>query len=132
MKQHNISLDINKNYFNNLNLNAMNALKNRVQLIGNVGNDPEIKILESGKKVAKVNLATNESYYNDKNEKITDTQWHTVTAWGKTADIIESFVTKGKEIAVEGKLTHRSYDDKEGIKRYVTEIIISEVLLLGK
>ena len=110
----------------------MNALKNRVQLIGNVGNDPEIKILESGKKVAKVNLATNESYYNDKNEKITDTQWHTVTAWGKTADIIESFVTKGKEIAVEGKLTHRSYDDKEGIKRYVTEIIISEVLLLGK
>ena len=132
MKQHNISPDINKNYFNNLNLNAMNALKNRVQLIGNVGNDPEIKILESGKKVAKVNLATNESYYNDKNEKITDTQWHTVTAWGKTADIIESFVTKGKEIAVEGKLTHRSYDDKEGIKRYVTEIIISEVLLLGK
>ena len=109
----------------------MNALRNKVQLNGNVGNDPEIKILEGGKKLAKLTIATNEVYYNDKNEKVTDTQWHNVTAWGKIAEIIESFVTKGKEIAVEGKLTHRSYDDKEGIKRYYTEVVVNELLLLG-
>ncbi|AIJ36580.1 Single-strand DNA binding protein [Flavobacterium psychrophilum] len=121
-----------KNNFNtNLNLHAMSTLRNKVQLIGNVGNDPEIKILEGGKKLAKLTIATNESYYNDKNEKVTDTQWHNLTAWGKTAEIIESFVTKGKEIAVEGKLTHRNYDDKDGIKRYYTEVVVNELLLLG-
>ena len=109
----------------------MNALRNKVQLIGNVGNDPEIKILEGGKKLAKFTIATNEVYYNENKEKITDTQWHNVSAWGKTADIIENFVTKGKEIALEGKLTHRSYDDKEGIKRYYTEVVAIELLLLG-
>ena len=109
----------------------MNALRNKVQLIGNVGNDPEIKILEGGKKLAKFTIATNEVYYNENKEKITDTQWHNVSAWGKTADIIENFVTKGKEIALEGKLTHRSYDDKEGVKRYYTEVVANELLLLG-
>ena len=109
----------------------MNALRNKVQLIGNVGNDPEIKILEGGKKLAKFTIATNEVYYNENKEKITDTQWHNVSAWGKTADIIENFVTKGKEIALEGKLTHRSYDDKEGIKRYYSEVVANELLLLG-
>jgi single-strand DNA-binding protein len=110
----------------------MNALRNKVQLIGNVGNEPEIKILEGGKKVAKFTIATNEVYYNENKEKVTDTQWHNVSAFGKTAEIIESFVNKGKEIAIEGKLTHRSYDDKEGVKRYYTEIIANELLLLGK
>ena len=110
----------------------MNALRNKVQLIGNVGNDPEIKILEGGKKLAKFTIATNEVYYNENKEKVTDTQWHNVTAFGKTAEIIESFVNKGKEIAIEGKLTHRSYDDKDGVKRYYTEIIANELLLLGK
>ena len=109
----------------------MNALRNKVQLIGNVGNDPEIKILEGGKKVAKFTIATNEVYYNENKEKITDTQWHNISAWGKIADIIENFVTKGKEIALEGKLTHKSYDDKEGIKRYYTEVVANELLLLG-
>ncbi len=109
----------------------MNALRNKVQLIGNVGNEPEIKILDGGKKLAKLTIATNEVYYNDKNEKVTDTQWHNIIAWGKIAEIIESFVTKGKEIAVEGKLTHRSYDDKDGNKRYVTEVVVNELLLLG-
>ena len=109
----------------------MNALRNKVQLIGNVGNDPEIKILEGGKKLAKFTIATNEVYYNENKEKITDTQWHNISAWGKIADIIENFVTKGKEIALEGKLTHRSYDDKEGVKRYYTEVIANELLLLG-
>jgi single-strand DNA-binding protein len=82
--------------------------------------------------LAKITLATNESYYNDKKEKVTDTQWHTVTAWGKTAELIENFVTKGKEIAIEGKLSYRTWEDKNGEKRYSTEIIANELLLLGK
>ena len=110
----------------------MNTLRNKVQLIGNLGNDPEIINLESGKTLAKFNIATNESYTNNKGEKITDTQWHNVVAWGKTAEIIEKYVTKGKEIAIEGKLTHRSYDDKNGEKRYITDVVANEILLLGK
>ncbi|MFC4816466.1 MULTISPECIES: single-stranded DNA-binding protein [unclassified Flavobacterium] len=110
----------------------MSTLRNKVQLIGHVGQEPEIKNLDGGKKVAKITLATNESYYNDKKEKVTDTQWHTITAWGKTADIIENFVSKGKEIAVEGKITYRTWEDKTGEKRYSTEIIANELLLLGK
>ena len=109
----------------------MNTLRNKVQLIGNLGNDPEIITLDSGKKLAKFSIATNETYKNQQGERVTDTQWHNVVAWGKTADIIESYVTKGKEIAVEGKLTHRSYDDKEGNKRYATEVVCQELLLLG-
>ena len=94
----------------------MNTLRNKVQLIGNLGNDPEIINLESGKLLAKISIATNENYKNAKGEKVTDTQWHNVVAWGKTAEIIEKYVTKGKEIAIEGKLTHRSYETKEGEK----------------
>ena len=103
----------------------MSTLKNKVQLIGNVGQDPIITILENNKKVARLSLATNENYKNSKGEKQTDTNWHTVIAWGKTADIIEKYVSKSKEIAVEGKLSSRSYEDKDGNKRYVTEVVIS-------
>ena len=110
----------------------MSTLKNKVQLIGHVGNDPEIKTFDGGKKLAKLNVATNESYKNDKGEKVEETQWHSLVAWGKTADIIEKYVVKGKEIAIEGKLTHRSYEDKNGEKRYVTEVVIDELLMLGK
>ena len=110
----------------------MNALKNKVQLIGNAGNNPEIKLFAGGKKLARLVIATNETFYNDKGEKVTDTQWHTVTAWGKTAEVIEKYVTKGKEVAIEGKLTHRSYDDKNGEKRYITEVVVSDVLLFGR
>ncbi|GAA6766193.1 single-stranded DNA-binding protein [Flavobacterium sp. CGRL1] len=108
----------------------MNAMKNRVQLIGNAGNDPEVKILESGKKLAYLTIATNEIYRNDKGEKVEQTEWHRVTAWGKTAEIIEKFVVKGKEVAIDGKLTHRSYDDKNGEKKYITEVVVNEILLL--
>jgi single-strand DNA-binding protein len=107
-------------------------MRNKVQLIGHVGQEPEIKTIESGKKVAKFTLATNENYTNNKGEKVEQTEWHRLTAWGKTADIIEKYVTKGKEIAIEGKLTHRSYDDKNGEKKYVTDIVINELLLIGK
>ena len=110
----------------------MNTMKNKVQLIGNVGNDPEIKTFDGGKKVVNFTLATNESYKNDKGEKVEQTEWHRISAWGNTAEIIEKFVTKGKEIAIEGKLTHRSYDDKNGEKRYITEVVASDVLLFGK
>ena len=110
----------------------MSTLRNTVQLIGHVGNDPEIVNLESGKKLAKFSVATNESYKNAKGEKITDTQWHNIIAWGKTAELIENYVPKGKEVGIEGKLTSRSYEDKEGIKRYVTEVVCNEILLLGK
>lgn len=110
----------------------MNAMKNRVQLIGNVGNDPEIKTLENGKKLAHLTVATNDRYTNDKGEKIEQTEWHRVTAWGKTAEIIEKYVVKGKEVAIDGKLTHRSYDDKNGEKKYITEVVVNEILLLSK
>ncbi|MFH6997772.1 single-stranded DNA-binding protein [Flavobacterium sp. FlaQc-57] len=108
----------------------MNAMKNRVQLIGNVGQDPEIKTLENGKKLAHLTIATNDSYKNDKGEKIEQTEWHRLTAWGKTAEIIEKYVVKGKEVAIDGKLTHRTYDDKNGEKRFITEVVINEILLL--
>ncbi|NDV15748.1 single-stranded DNA-binding protein [Muricauda sp. TY007] len=109
----------------------MSTLRNKVQLIGNVGQEPTITNLENDRKVARLSLATNETYKNAKGEKVTSTEWHTIVAWGKTADIIEKYVDKGKEIAIEGKLTSRSYDDKEGVKRYVTEVVANEILLLG-
>lgn len=110
----------------------MNAMKNKVQLIGHVGNEPEIKNFEGGKKVANLTLATNEIYRNEKGDKVEQTEWHKVVAWGKTAELIEKYVIKGKEIAVEGKLTYRSYEDKNGEKRNITEVIVNEILLIGK
>ena len=110
----------------------MNTLRNKVQLIGNLGNDPEIINLESGKTLAKFSIATNESYKNAQGEKVTDTQWHNIVAWGKTAQIVEKYITKGKEVVVEGKLTSRSWEDKDGNKRYITEVVVSELLMLSK
>lgn len=107
-------------------------MKNSVQLIGHVGQEPEIKNLEAGKKVANISIATNDVYYKENGDKVEKTEWHKVTAWGKLAELIEKYVTKGKEIAIEGKLTHRSYDDKDGNKRYITEVIANEILLLSK
>jgi single-strand DNA-binding protein len=110
----------------------MNAMRNKVQLIGHVGQEPEIKTFDGGRKVANITIATNDFYTNDKGEKVEQTEWHRVSAWGKLAEIIEKYVDKGKEIAVEGKLTHRSYDDKDGTKRYITEVVANDILLLGK
>jgi len=109
----------------------MNTLKNKVQLIGNLGHNPEIVNMESGKKLAKFSIATNDVYKNAQGEKVQDTQWHNLVAWGKTADIIEKYISKGSEIAVEGKLTSRTYDDKKGVKHFITEVVVSEVLMLG-
>ncbi|WP_339842054.1 single-stranded DNA-binding protein [uncultured Maribacter sp.] len=109
----------------------MGTLKNHVQLIGNVGQEPTITNLESGKKVARFSLATNEYYKDAKGEKQTDTNWHTVVAWGKTAEIIEKFVSKGKELGVTGKIKTRTYTTDDGNERYVTEVEANEILLLG-
>lgn len=109
----------------------MNSLRNKVQLIGNIGQTPEIITFENGKKLAKLTLATNETFKNAKGEKQVDTQWHNLTAWGKTADIIEKYLSKGQEVAIEGKLQHETYDAKDGSKRYATKIQISELVMLG-
>ncbi|MEO6949054.1 MAG: single-stranded DNA-binding protein [Ginsengibacter sp.] len=109
----------------------MNALKNKVQLIGNLGNAPEIKNTENGKKLAKFSIATNETYYNAKGEKVTETQWHNLIAWGKVAEIVEKYLIKGTEVAIEGKLMNNNYTDKDGNKRYNTEVQVHELLLLG-
>jgi single-strand DNA-binding protein len=109
----------------------MYALRNKVQLIGNLGANPEVKNTESGKKLAKFSIATSESYRNAKGDKITETQWHTIIAWGKLADIAEKYLTKGAEIALEGKLVYRNYTAKDGAKKYFTEIQASEMLMLN-
>ena len=109
----------------------MRTIRNKVQLIGNVGNSPETKTLENGKKVASFSLATNEFYRNSQGDKVEQTQWHQIICWGNTAEIVEKYVAKGREDAVEGKLSNRSYETSEGSKRYVSEIIVSEILLLG-
>lgn len=110
----------------------MNSLRNSVQLIGHLGKDPEMKTLEDGKVLTRITLATNDTYKNSKGEKVTSTQWHNLIAWGKTAEFMEKFLTKGKEIAVQGKLMHRSYEDKEGVMRYFTEVLVNEFMLLSK
>jgi single-strand DNA-binding protein len=110
----------------------MNAIRNKVQLIGNLGQDPEVVNLDSGNKLAKFSIATNETYKNAKGERITETQWHNIVVWGKLADVVEKFLIKGSEVAVEGKLIHRTYETKEGEKRNVSEIKCSELLMLGR
>ena len=109
----------------------MSTIKNHVQLIGNVGQEPTVTNLESGKKVVRFSLATNENYKNDKGEKVQSTDWHTVVAWGKTAEIVEKYAVKGKEIGITGKLKTRSYTTDDGNQRYVTEVVANEILLLG-
>lgn len=109
----------------------MYALKNKVQLIGNLGTAPEVKTFESGKKKASFRMATTEFYRNAKGEKVKETQWHSLVMWGKLAEIAEKYLSTGKKIAIEGKLVNRSYEDKDGNKKFVTEIQVSELLMLG-
>ena len=109
----------------------MNNIRNNVRLIGHLGRDPEFKQLDSGKSVARLSLATNEVYRNGDGDKVTSTQWHRCVAWGRTAELISELMAKGKEVALEGRLTYRSYQDKEGVERYTTEIVINEFALLG-
>lgn len=110
----------------------MNALKNSVRLIGHLGENPKVRKLDSGKKVANLSIATNEIYFDQSGKKVSETTWHRLVAWGKQADIAENYLKKGTEIAVEGKLTNRSYDDKNGEKHYITEVVVNSMLMLGK
>ena len=112
-------------------LKIMYALKNKVQLIGHLGAAPEIKTTEAGKKYARFSVATNETYRNTKGEKVTETTWHNLVAWGKVAEIAGKFLNKGTEVAIEGKLISRSYTDKSANKKYITEVQVNELLLLG-
>ena len=109
----------------------MSTIRNHVQLIGNLGNAPKVTDLENGKKVARFSLATNDYYKNSKGEKVQSTEWHSIVAWGKTAEIVESFADKGREVAIVGNLKNRSYEAEDGSKKYVTEVEVNEILLLG-
>ena len=110
----------------------MKNLRNRVQLIGNLGMDPEVKSINDGKKLAKFSLATSQSYLNAQGERIQDTQWHNLIVWGKMADVAEKYLKKGSEIAAEGKIVYRTYETSEGQKKYITEIVVSEFTMLNK
>ncbi|WP_297086197.1 single-stranded DNA-binding protein [uncultured Draconibacterium sp.] len=110
----------------------MNALRNSVRLLGNLGEAPTVRTLESGKKVANFSLATNEIYRDSRGEKQTETTWHRLVAWGKNAEVAEKYLKKGSEITVEGKLANRQWEDKNGEKHYSTEIVINSMLMLDK
>ena len=109
----------------------MSTIRNHVQLIGNVGDDPTIPELESGKKLARFSIAVNERYKNSQGEKVESTDWLDVVAWGKTAEIAEKYLTKGKQVGVGGKLKTRKYLADDGNERKLTEIVADEILLLG-
>ncbi|PKP00912.1 MAG: single-stranded DNA-binding protein [Bacteroidetes bacterium HGW-Bacteroidetes-9] len=109
----------------------MNSLRNRVQLIGNLGADPEIRTFDGNKKVARFSLATSDEYTDKEGKKVKQTQWHQLVAWGKLAETCEKYLNKGKEIAIEGKLTYRTWDDKDGKTHNMTEIVVNELLFMG-
>jgi single-strand DNA-binding protein len=113
-----------------LKLKKMNSLKNRVTLIGNLGQDPELKTIESGKKVTHFTLATNDSFKNADGQKVNETTWHNIVAWNGLADVAGRFLKKGKEVAVEGRIVYRSYEDKKGATKYITEIVLNDLILL--
>ncbi|TYB78550.1 single-stranded DNA-binding protein [Bizionia myxarmorum] len=110
----------------------MNTLRNKVQLIGRLGQDPEIISFEDGNKMAKFSLATDDSYKDKNGEKVERAYWHNIVVKGGLVKVVENYITKGQEIAIEGKLTNRSWDDKDGAKHYITEILCSELLMFGK
>jgi single-strand DNA-binding protein len=109
----------------------MKSLRNSVQLIGRLGKDPEVKVFDSGKKLASFSIATSESYKNAKGEKVEDTQWHNIVIWGKLADVAGKYLKKGAEVCVEGKLVHKAYETTSGEKRYATEINVNDLVMLG-
>ncbi|WP_430817104.1 single-stranded DNA-binding protein [Carboxylicivirga sp. RSCT41] len=102
----------------------MTILKNRVQLVGNLGMDPETKTFDSGHKRSKFTLATNETFFDVNGKEKTETHWHTVIAWGKLAEVAQKYLKKGDELAIEGRLTYRQYEDKNKQTRYVTEVLL--------
>lgn len=106
-------------------------MNNSVKLIGNLGMDPEVKSLESGRVLAKFSLATSSQYKNAEGEKVKDAQWHNIVAWGKTAEIAEKYLKKGSKVAIEGRLNNRQYESKSGEKKYITEVVVDELLMIN-
>ena len=109
----------------------MNSLRNRVQLIGHLGADPEVKTFENNRKVARLSLATNDEYTDKEGQKVKQTQWHQLVVWGRLAETCEKYLSKGKEVAIEGKLTYRTWNDKDGKSHNITEIMVNELLMMG-
>lgn len=109
----------------------MSNLRNSVRLVGFLGSDPEVKVVANNKKVANVSIAIHDSYKNDKGEKVEDTQWHNLVMWDKNASLAESYLHKGSEVSIEGRLSSRVYTDKAGVKKYFTEVIVNEVMFMG-
>lgn len=110
----------------------MSNIRNSVQLIGNIGKELNMTTFDSGNKKLSVPIATNDYYTNNKGEKVQQTEWHNIVAWGKTAELMSNTLQKGHEVAIQGKLTNRSYTDKEGQTKYVTEIVVNEFYKLTK
>ena len=105
---------------------------NKVILLGNLGKDPEVRRLDDGRGVANFSLATSETYKNKAGEKVTNTEWHNVVLWSPLADIAESYLKKGSQVYIEGKISNRSYEDKDGVKKYISEVVGREITLLGR
>ncbi len=114
-----------------LNSNVMNSLRNRVLLFGRLGAQPETRTLAQGLTVTRFSIATTESYRNEQGERINETQWHQLVAWGKTAIIASKYLEKGKEVAIEGKLVTRHYTDQQGHKHYITEVVVQDMVMLA-
>ncbi|HMQ06523.1 MAG TPA: single-stranded DNA-binding protein [Saprospiraceae bacterium] len=110
----------------------MGTLKNHVQLIGHLGRDVEFTSFDSGTKMAKIALATNDFYTNGDGEKVKNTEWHNIIAWGKLAENMAGILKKGNEVAIQGKLVHRSYEGKDGHNHYVTEVVANEFFKISK
>jgi single-strand DNA-binding protein len=114
----------------NLKLKVMNSLRNRVTLIGNLGQDPDTKTTENGKKVTHFTLATDDGYKNSDGQKVSETTWHNIVAWNGLAEIAGKYLKKGRQVAVEGRIVYRTYEDKKGSTKYITEIVLNDLLLL--
>ncbi len=105
---------------------------NKAILLGNLGKDPEIRRLDDGRAVANFSIATSESYKNKAGEKVTNTEWHNIVLWSPLAEIAENYLKKGSQVYIEGKISNRSYEDKEGIKKYISEVVGRDITLLGR
>ena len=125
-----VYIHLHYNKFLYIKSKTMNMLRNQVQLIGRIGSETELKTLDSGNSLLNLSIATNEFYKDKEGVKQEKTEWHRIVAWGKTAEIMNNLIGKGDEIAIEGKLTHRSYE-KDGETRYSTEVVVNEFLLLN-
>lgn len=127
-----IPLDYQFHLSINLNFNIMNSIRNSVRLIGHLGDVPKVKMLNGGRKIASLSIATNEVYRDSKGEMQSETTWHRLVAWDKQANIAEKFLKKGSEVAVEGKLTNRTWSDSNGSRHFLTEVVVSSLMLLDK